>query len=71
MKKSEQDTAALGMPSTEEDTVAIAREVIGTVPDWYWRNKKMIEHNRAVHKEWVDSINWETLRLQEMLHPRQ
>lgn len=44
-------------PIPEENMINLAEEVLGAIPDWYWKNKKVIEKNRADLNEWTRKTN--------------
>lgn len=55
------------LPSSEEETVALAEKVLGIIPEWYRENKETIEKNRVEQNEWDGKITQEISLLLERL----
>lgn len=43
----------------EREILAVAEEVLGAVPEWFWEHKDVIQKNREEQKEWTDQITSE------------
>lgn len=43
--------------TSEEEIIAMAEEILGTIPAWYLENKEFIEKKRIEQNEFNDTIS--------------
>ena len=59
-------------PYSEHEVISAAEEVLGIIPNWYWKHKEVIEKNRLEQEQWTSQVVGEINELlQKLEHLRQ